>query len=193
VNAGSGSVGDATPTDDEVARLADEKSRLQAEVDGLRAELATAPRRRAVRTRGVVAVALVVVTSLLVTVSVTAVWARRNALNTDRYVETIGPVAQDVRVQRALGRYITDQAMSAIDPEELFESALPERGQILAAPLTRPCGASSTTGSTRSWQPTSSAACGCGSTKWPTSGWSTSSTETSRPASRSGATTSWST
>jgi len=136
VNAGSGSVGDATPTDDEVARLADERRRLQAEVDGLRAELATAPRRRAVRTRGVVAVALVVVTSLLVTVSVTAVWARRNALNTDRYVETIGPVAQDVRVQRALGRYITDQAMSAIDPEALFESALPERGQILAAPLT---------------------------------------------------------
>jgi hypothetical protein len=129
-------VGDATPTDDEVARLADERSRLQAEVDGLRAELSTAPRRRAVRTRGVAAVALVVVTSILVTVSVTAVWARRNALNTDRYVQTIGPVAQDVRVQRALGRYITDQAMSAIDPEELFKEALPERGQILAAPLT---------------------------------------------------------
>jgi hypothetical protein len=136
VNAGSDSVGDATPTDDEVARLADERSRLQAEVDGLRAELAVAPRRRAVRTRGVVAVALVVVTSILVTVSVTAVWARRNALNTDRYVQTIGPVAQDVRVQRALGRYVTDQAMSAIDPEELFKEALPERGQILAAPLT---------------------------------------------------------
>ena len=129
-------MGDATPTDDEVARLVEEQSRLQAEVDGLRAELSTSPRRRAVRTRGVVAVALVVITSILFTVSVTAVWARRNALNTDRYVETIGPVAQDVRVQRALGRYITDQAMSAIDPEELFKSALPERGQILAAPLT---------------------------------------------------------
>ncbi len=129
-------MGDATPTDDEVARLVEEQNRLQAEVDGLRAELSTTPRRRAVRTRGVVAVALVVITSILVTVSVTAVWARRNALNTDRYVETIGPVAQDVRVQRALGRYITDQAMSAIDPEELFKEALPERGQILAAPLT---------------------------------------------------------
>lgn len=130
------SAGVAEPSESEVARLADERSRLQAEVDGLRAKLATAPRRRAVRTRGVVAVALVVVTSILFTVSVTAVWARRNALNTDRYVQTIGPVAQDVRVQRALARYITDQAMSAIDPEELFKSALPERGQILAAPLT---------------------------------------------------------
>ncbi len=103
VDASSDSVGDATPTDDEVARLVEEQNRLQAEVDGLRAELSTTPRRRAVRTRGVVAVAFVVVTSILVTVSVTAVWARRNALNTDRYVQTIGPVAQDVRVQRALG------------------------------------------------------------------------------------------
>lgn len=136
MNAGSDSVGDATPTDDEVARLADERSRLQAEVDGLRAELATAPRRRAVRTRGVVAVALVVVTSILVTVSVTAVWARRNALNTDRWVRTVGPIAEEPAVQQALGRYITDQAMTAIDPEELFESALPERGEILAGPLT---------------------------------------------------------
>ncbi|HET6833480.1 MAG TPA: hypothetical protein VFH30_06400, partial [Acidimicrobiales bacterium] len=136
MNAGSDSVGDATPTDDEVARLADERSRLQAEVDGLRAELSTAPRRRAVRTRGVVAVALVVVTSILFTVSVTAVWARRNALNTDRYVQTIGPVAQDVRVQRALGQYLTTQVMSAIDPEELFRDALPERAQVLTGPLT---------------------------------------------------------
>jgi hypothetical protein len=136
VNAGSDSVGGATPTDDEVARLADERSRLQAEVDGLRAELSATPRRRAVRTRGVVAVALVVVTSILFTVSVTAVWARRNALNTDRWVRTVGPIAEEPAVQQALGRYITDQAMTAIDPEELFESALPERGQILAAPLT---------------------------------------------------------
>jgi len=136
VNAGSDSVGDATPTDDEIARLADERSRLQAELDRLRAELATAPRRRAPRSRDVVAVALVVVTSILFTVSVTAVWARRNALNTDRYVQTIGPVAQDVRVQRALGRYLTTQVMSAIDPEELFKNALPERAQVLAGPLT---------------------------------------------------------
>jgi hypothetical protein len=129
VNAGSDAVDDATPTEDEVTRL-------QAEVDDLRAELAATPRRRARRTRGVVAVVLVVLTSILVTVSVTAVWARRNALNTERYVETIGPVAQDVRVQRALGNYITTQVMSAIDPEELLRDALPERAQALAGPIT---------------------------------------------------------
>jgi hypothetical protein len=67
---------------------------------------------------------------------VTAVWARRNALNTDRWVRTVGPVAEDVRVQRALGRWITTEVMDVVDPEALFESVLPERGQILAGPLT---------------------------------------------------------
>ena len=136
MNAGSDSVGDATPNEDEVARLVEEQNRLQAEVEGLRAELSATPRKRAVRTRGVVAVLLVVLTSILVTVSVTAVWARRNALNTERYVETIGPVAQDVRVQRALGNYFTTQVMSAIDPEELLRDSLPERAQALIGPIT---------------------------------------------------------
>jgi uncharacterized membrane protein len=45
-------------------------------------------------------------------------------------------VAEDVRVQRALGRYITDQAMSAIDPQELLRDALPERAQALIGPIT---------------------------------------------------------
>ena len=193
MDAGSDSVGDATPTDDEVARLADERSRLQAEVDGLRAELSATPRRRAVRTRGVVAVALVVVTSILFTVSVTAVWARRNALNTDRYVQTIGPVAQDVRVQRALGRYLTTQVMSAIDPEELFKDALPERAQVLAAPLTgalrgfvndRVNAFLATDTFSRLWVEVN---------EGPTPGWSTCSRATSRPAWRSRATTSCST
>jgi hypothetical protein len=136
VNPGSDAVNGATSADDEVTRLVAEQGRLQAEVDGMRAELEATPRKRAVRTRGVVAVVLVVVTSIVVTVSVTAVWARRNALNTDRWVRTVGPIAEEPAVQQALGGYITDQAMTAIDPQELFESALPERGQILAAPLT---------------------------------------------------------
>jgi hypothetical protein len=73
VNAGSDAVGGATSADDEVTRLVAEQGRLQAEVDDLRAELAAVPRKRAVRSRGVVAVVLVVLTSIVVTVSVTAV------------------------------------------------------------------------------------------------------------------------
>jgi hypothetical protein len=123
-------------TDAEVARLQDDRARLQAEVDALRAQLATAPRRPAGRPRRVVAAALVVLTVIVFTVAVVGVWARRNALNTDRWVTTVGPIAEDPAVEQALGRWITTEVMGVIDAEALFESVLPERGQILAAPLT---------------------------------------------------------
>jgi hypothetical protein len=124
------------PTDDEVARLQEEQARLQSEVDSLRAQLATTPRRPPGRPRRIVAAALVVLTVIVFTVAVVGVWARRNALNTDRWVTTVGPIAEDPAVQQALGRWITTEIMGVIDADALFESVLPERGQILAVPLT---------------------------------------------------------
>jgi hypothetical protein len=124
----------------ELERLRAEQARLQHEVDDLRthadAEAAKAQRRQRHRIRRVVAVALVVTTSLMFTIAATGVWARRNALNTNRWVSTVTPIAADPAVQEAFGRYLTDQLMTAIDPKEFFESVLPDRGQILAVPLT---------------------------------------------------------
>lgn len=120
----------------EIERLREEQARLEGEMEELRSRLQTEKARKGSRSRRVVAAALVVVTSLVVTVAVGGVWARRNALNTGRWVETVGPIAGDPAVQQAFGRYATDQLMTVIDPESLFESVLPERGQILAVPLT---------------------------------------------------------
>jgi len=119
----------------ELQRLEDERARLAAEVGELRARLDQAGPRRAGRLRRVATVVLVVLTSLMVTVAVAGVWARRNALNTDRWVETVGPLGSDPAVQEALGRYLTTQVMTAVDAEAFFEEVLPERGQILAVPL----------------------------------------------------------
>ena len=122
---------------EEEAQLEAERARLAAEVDELRAKLAKAEKPSlGRRVRGPLAVLLVIVTAVVVTVAVSGVWARRNALNTDRWVRTVGPIAQETAVQQALGRYLTDQVMTALDPEDFFEEALPERGQILAVPLT---------------------------------------------------------
>jgi hypothetical protein len=126
--------GSTTPG--EVARLEEERARLQAEVSDLRAQVAGTRARRARRAQGIVAALLVVVTSIMATVAVAGVWGRRNALNTDRWVETVGPVAEDPAVQQALANWTTTEIMSLIDPEAYFESVLPERGQALAAPLT---------------------------------------------------------
>jgi hypothetical protein len=47
-----------------------------------------------VRARRIAAALLVVATSIVVTVAVAGVWARRDALNTDRWVATAGPVGE---------------------------------------------------------------------------------------------------
>ena len=130
-----GPTGTAGPTEDEVARLAEERARLQAEVDNLRAQVNDVRTRRAGRPRRIATAALVVATSLVFTVAVTGVWARRNVLDTNRWVGTVGPVVEDPAVQAALGSWITNELMVVIDPEDVFENALPERGQVLAAPL----------------------------------------------------------
>jgi hypothetical protein len=124
--------------DDEVARLEAERARLEAEVSTLRSKLdqgsPVRPSRH--RARGVTAAVLVVLTAVVTTVAVTGVWARRNALNTDRWVRTVTPIGEDADVQQALGRWLTTELMLAVDPESFFEDVLPERGQILAGPLT---------------------------------------------------------
>ncbi len=120
----------------EVERLRDEQARLEAEVGELRAKLDEGRARKGGRLRRVLAAVLVFVTVVVATVTVGGVWARRNALNTDRWVATVGPIAEAPEVQAALGRWVTDELMTLIDPESLFEEALPERGQILAVPLT---------------------------------------------------------
>jgi hypothetical protein len=129
---------DETPRSDaaEIERLRAEQAQLEADMEELRSRLHTEKARKGGRTRGVTAAALVVVTSLVFTVAVGGVWARRNALNTSRWVETVGPIAEDPAVQQAFGRYATDELMTVIDPESFFESVLPERGQVLAVPLT---------------------------------------------------------
>lgn len=120
----------------EIARLEAERARLQAEVDGLRATLRTERHARpAGRPRRVATTVFVVITALLVTIAVTGVWARRNALNTDRWVRTVGPIAEEPAVHQALANYLTAELMTVVDAEDLLEDVLPERGQVLAGPL----------------------------------------------------------
>lgn len=119
-----------------MARMRDERDQLQAEVGELRAQVVTAAPRRAGRPRRIAAALLVAVTAIVFTVAVVGVWARRNTLNTDKWVETVGPIGADPAVQQALGNWMTTELAGVIDAEAFFESVLPERGQALAAPLT---------------------------------------------------------
>ena len=117
-------------TSAEIARLRAERDELRAQVDSLQRQ----DRERGWWRRTVVA-ALVVLACIVLVASVVGIWARRNFLDTGRFVDRAGPLIEEPAVQEALAFRLTEQLMTLIDPEELFAEALPERGQILAVPL----------------------------------------------------------
>jgi hypothetical protein len=133
-----------------------ELERLRAEVATLRSQVqpsgGTAGRPPArtggrQRWRTIVASLLIVVACVLAPLSVVAVWTRNQVTNTDRYVATVAPLADDPAIQAAIADQITAQVFRYIDVQGLTNQvvdALSERGlsptltgqlQAFAAPI----------------------------------------------------------
>ena len=82
----------------------DELARVRAERDALRSQveqLETRTHRQGVIRRIAVGL-LIVVACLAYTAAVPGLWARRNFLDTDRFVDRVGPLVEDPAVQSAL-------------------------------------------------------------------------------------------
>lgn len=100
-----------------IAALEAENARLREAVgvtDGTTAGAATsapAPRPRRGRGRTIAAVALVIVGLILAPIAVVSAWARLQLVDTDRFVETFAPLADDPDVQAL----ISDQVTTAIE------------------------------------------------------------------------------
>src|SRR5207344_591493 len=118
----------------EVERLRAEREDLEARVETLEAK----PQKRQ-RTRRILTPILVALSILVFTVTVPAAWGARTVLNTDRYVATVAPLADDPAVQASIATKLTDQVFSALDVQGTISDALAalgERATVLAGPLT---------------------------------------------------------
>jgi hypothetical protein len=130
---------DPTLTAEERAEL----ERLRAENVALRAQMReqattadTEPvpadgRAARQRWRTIVATLLIVIGCVLAPLSVAAVWTRNQVTNTDRYVATVAPLADDPAIQSAVADQITAQVFNYIDVQGLTNQAvdvLAERG-----------------------------------------------------------------
>ena len=91
--------------------------------------------RRRARERRIVVVVLVVLFSVLLPITFVVTWAHYTALNTNGFVNTLGPVATDPAVTAAVSAEVTDQVYNALNPEQILKSALPPRVQFLAGPI----------------------------------------------------------
>jgi len=92
-------------------------------------------RRRVKVRRGLVGV-LVVLFSILLPVTYVVTWAHKVALNTDTFVQTVGPAGSDPAVTAAASVAITNQIFASLNPQQIVANALPPKASFLAGPIT---------------------------------------------------------
>ena len=95
-------------------------------------EAASAPERKP-RRRGL-ALALILVATVLAFAAILAVWANRQVLNTDSWTKASSQMLASPAVQSQLSVYLVDQLYANVDVEAQIREALPPRLQPLAAP-----------------------------------------------------------
>jgi hypothetical protein len=86
------------------------------------------------RSRRIGVVALLVVGTLLWTAFGLGLWAKRQALDTDNWVETSGDLLEDEEIRDALAVFIVDQLYDSEEVQGRLEEELPPRLQGLAGP-----------------------------------------------------------
>lgn len=120
-----------------------EVERLRAEVARLRAgggaeaggpAVTTAAGPAGGRWRAVLAPLLIALGCLLAIPATAAVWLDSVVTDTDRYVETVGPLARDPDIERAVTNRITTQLMAQID----VPAVVNEASELLASQGARP-------------------------------------------------------
>jgi hypothetical protein len=65
-----------------------------------------------------------------------SLWANRQALNTDNWVNTSDKLLENKNIRTALGAYMVDQLFSNVDVQGLLQQRLPAQAQALAGPAT---------------------------------------------------------
>jgi hypothetical protein len=78
---------------------------------------------------------VVFVTCLLTVLAATSYWVHETLLDTDKYVTTVTPIANDPAVTQAMSQWMSEQLLEVVNAEKIIRDALPEGGRLLAAPL----------------------------------------------------------
>ena len=122
-----------TETPDEHTAHEREVAELRAEIERLRAEraaaapvvpVAPAAPARTGWWRPVVVTLLVALIAVLTPLGVVARWAHDEVSDTDRYVESVAPLASDPAVQNAVTNRITNEIVTRLEVEAVTEQAI---------------------------------------------------------------------
>lgn len=109
----------------EVLRLRARVAELERQLAAEQPPIAVTPaaRRPRQRWRTLTATVLITLGCLLAPLAVVAVWASDEVSDTDRYVQTVAPLAQDPAVQEAVTDEVTRQVFTYVDVKSLVTQA----------------------------------------------------------------------
>ena len=93
-------------------------------------EAAPAPSKR----RRTLPLVLIVIGSLLAFVSIFALWANRQLLDTDNWTDTSSQLLEDDDIRGQISVFLVDELYANVDVQGQLEEALPPRTQPLAGP-----------------------------------------------------------
>jgi hypothetical protein len=95
----------------------------------------TAAERPYGKGRKIAVALLLVIASILAPLAVISVWTKNTLLDTDQYVDTVGPLAKNEAIIDAAARNISDALIESTDVEAKIKDALPPRAQFIAGPV----------------------------------------------------------
>jgi hypothetical protein len=84
------------------------------------------------RGRGFAAWTILVVAALLLPIALTAFWAQRTLVDTERYIATVAPLAKDPTIQQAVGDKVSSVLIEQIDAGNRLQNVLPPQLAPLA-------------------------------------------------------------
>jgi hypothetical protein len=84
--------------------------------------------------RALVAI-LVILSVVLVPIAGLTIWVRNLVLDTDRYVDTVAPLAENEVITNQVANRLTDRLFAEVDVRQEAQEVLPERAAFLAGPI----------------------------------------------------------
>jgi len=93
--------------------------------------------QRAPRLRRWLALILVVMAVVGIVISALALWSDSLVFNTDKWVATVAPVAEDPAVRHSVSTFVADKTLEVADLQDRIAKALPSGAAVLARPLTQ--------------------------------------------------------
>lgn len=132
------STGDAAA---ELERVRAENEWVRAENERLKAEVERKATKRATGWRWAGAVVLLLIGLVLFALAVPTIWINRTIMDTDQWVATVGPLAEDPAIQNAIADKVSAALFAKVDVEAQIRTALGSVLPTALAPIAAPIAA----------------------------------------------------